>query len=296
LTDPRAKPRTNDAVPSAGARGVLSAVDVTFGFPRRSDFLGPIRLDLRAGQCWGIIGPNGAGKSTLLRLLVGLLTPRSGDIRLEGRAVGDVPLRQRAQRIAYLPQHLPGDLAMTAREIVLMGRFPHRRFGLFESADDARVAGQAMATTGTLAFADRPISSLSGGEAQRVHVAAAIAQQPAVLLLDEPTAALDLYHQLSIFAILRRLVERDSLAVAVVTHDINLAGRFCSQVLLLDDGKPVAAGPPEMVLRAEILEPVYRVKLAALTTEHARGAWMVPLTPHGDGEPGDAPPAPEGRA
>ncbi len=266
---------------------VLGAIDVTFGFPTRPDFLRPVRLDVQPEQRWGIIGPNGAGKSTLLRLLAGLLPPKTGTVRLEGRELQALPPRRRARRIAFLPQHVPGDLANTARDIVLMGRSPHRRFGLFDSAADYDIADRALATTGTAALADRPLATLSGGEAQRVHVAAAIAQQPAVLLLDEPTASLDLYHQLTIFTILQDLALRERLAVVVVTHDINLAARFCSHVLLLDDGRPVAAGPPADVIRPEVLEPVYGVELATVDVAQPAGRWIVPLTPRASAGPPD---------
>jgi ABC-type cobalamin/Fe3+-siderophores transport system ATPase subunit len=256
---------------------ILSASGVTFGFAERPDFLQPIDLEIGAGQCWGIIGPNGAGKSTLLRLLAGLLRPAAGAVRLEGLPFQEVPLRQRARRIAFLPQHVPNDLSSTAREIVLMGRFPHRRFGLFESADDMRIADRALAAMGVTEFADRPLATLSGGEAQRVHIAAVIAQEAAVLLLDEPTASLDLYHQLSIFTTLGDLAERSGDAVVVVTHDINLAARFCSHVLLLHDGRPVATGPPGKVLRPDVLQSVYDVELATVSSDRMPCPWIVPL-------------------
>ncbi|MBN2562751.1 MAG: ABC transporter ATP-binding protein [Phycisphaerae bacterium] len=277
---PRRQCRSGCGVDSDARAPILSAANVTFGYPQRPDFLQPARLEVRRGQCWGIIGPNGAGKSTLLRLLAGLLTPETGAVRLEGCPLQDIPLRQRARRIAFLPQHVPSDLQTTARDIVLMGRFPHRRFGLFEDAADLAIADRALATTGTAAFADRPLATLSGGEAQRVHVAAALAQQPAVLLMDEPTASLDLYHQLSVFTILRNLAGQERLAVVVVTHDVNLAARFCSHVLLLDDGRSVAAGQPADVVKAEILAPVYQVEFAVAGTGKAAVPWIVPSEPH----------------
>ncbi len=262
---------------------ILEARDVTYGFPGRPTFLQPVGLEIRCGQCWGIIGPNGAGKSTLLRLLAGLLSPGSGTVRLAGRSLGRIRSGRRAQQIAFLPQHVPTDLPSTAREIVLMGRFPHRGFGLFESAEDFEIADRALAATETASLADRPLATLSGGEAQRVHIAAAIAQQPRVLLLDEPTAGLDLCHELAVFSRLRQLAEEDGLAVVVVTHDINLAARFCSRVLLLDDGRPVAAGPPGEVIRTEVLEPVYGVELVAARVGGSGEGWIVPLGPRGPG-------------
>jgi len=251
-------------------------VDVTFGFPERPNFLGPIHLDLHRGECLGIVGPNGAGKSTLLRLLAGLRQPASGRVELDGRPLSSMGGIQRARRIAFLPQQTPKDLPHTVSRIVLMGRFPHRRFGLFENAADVSIARRAMEATDTLPFELRPLASLSGGEAQRVHLAAAIAQQPTVLLLDEPTAALDLAHQLSIFDLLRRLGRQEGISIVVVTHDLNLASRFCGRVLLLDDGRPVALGAPEEVLSPQRLEPVYHVRLG-FATVHGAKPWIVPL-------------------
>ena len=258
---------------------ILSAKSVTFGFPRRPEFLGPIDVDIRGGECWGIIGPNGAGKSSLLRLLAGLWTPASGVLEIKGRPLRTVAPRDRARQIGFLPQQTPADLPATAREIVLMGRFPHRHFGLFDSADDRRIADRALAAMQAEPFADRPMTTLSGGEAQRVHIAAVIAQQPAVLLLDEPTASLDLYHQLSIFTLLQDLIERDRLAVVVVTHDVNLAARFCSRVLLLHDGHAVAAGPSADVIRPEVLAAVHGVELGVASSPFVPSGWIVPVRP-----------------
>ncbi len=258
------------------APAILAAEAVTCGFPQRPDFLKPVSLQIAGGQCWGIIGPNGAGKSTLLRLFAGLLAPTSGRLLFEGRPLTRVGLRERARRIAFLPQSPPRDMAMSARDVVLLGRYPHRQFGLFESAADFQLTRRAMMTTQTLEYADRPISTLSGGEAQRVHIAAALTQEPILLLLDEPTAALDLYHQLSIFGILQELTRQSGLAVVVVTHDLNLAARFCTHVLLLDDGTTIASGPPNTVITPQVLEPVYEVKLAAVKAGGEPG-WIVPI-------------------
>ncbi len=261
---------------------MLVAERMTYGFRERPDFLQPLSLTAGAGQCWGIIGPNGAGKSTLLRLLAGLQVPSSGQVLFRGRPLSTMPMNRRATQIAFLPQQLSEALGTTAVDVVLMGRYPHRRFGLFEDAADRAIADSAMVATGTLAFAGRPMSTLSGGEARRVHIAAALAQQPSLLLLDEPTAALDLYHQLSIFEILAKLAAEEGLLVMVVTHDINLAARFCTHVLLLDDGKCVAAGSPAEVMNPALLESVYHVQLAAIKADDQAGSWVVPVKPNPD--------------
>ncbi len=265
-------------MPNPDTSAVLDLADVRFGFATRPDFLGPITLSVRRGECWGIIGPNGAGKSTLLRLMAGLYKPHAGCVRVGKDRLTDLPLRERAKRLAFMPQHPPLDLDSAVRDIVLMGRFPHRSLGLFESAADFRIAERAMQITGTLGFADRAISTLSGGEAQRVHVAAAIAQEPDVLLLDEPTASLDLQHQQRVFQILRDRAGGDGLAVVVVTHDVNLAYQFCSHVVLLQEGRLAAVGPPGDVVTPEVLRPVYGVEMATLTIPgEPDRRWVVPV-------------------
>ena len=250
---------------------------VRFGFAGRPDFLGPVSLRIGRGECWAIVGPNGAGKSTLLRLIAGLLRPRSGEIEFDGKSLSRMPARQRAQHIAFLPQQMPADLDFRVDDFVLMGRYPHRSLGLFESGEDRRIAERAMSRTRTSIFADRPIATLSGGEAQRVHLAAALAQEPELLLLDEPTASLDLKHQLAVFDILREQSADGGPTVVVVTHDVNLAARFCTHALLLNDGKAVASGPPPEILTPAVLESVYGVALTALDLPgEPDRRWLVP--------------------
>ena len=246
---------------------LLCLEDVRFGFATRPDFLGPITLSVKHGECWAIVGPNGAGKSTLLRLMAGLYRPHTGVITLAGTLLSDMSDRDRAKRLAFLPQQPPSDIDLTVRDVVLLGRFPHRSLGLFESMEDYRIADRAMRITETLAFANRPLATLSGGEAQRVHVAAALAQEPELIMLDEPTASLDIQHQLAIFEILRDRAGCERIAVVIVTHDVNLAARFCS----------VATGPPGEVLTPEVLGPVYGVELATLTMpDDPDYRWVVP--------------------
>lgn len=258
---------------------ILEADDLRFGYATRPDFLGPISLSIARGEFWAIVGPNGAGKSTLLRLLAGLAGPHAGRVLLGGVALHAMPGRQRTQRIAFVPQHPPTDLDLSVREVVLMGRFPHRSMGLFESVEDFRVADRAMDVTQTDAFADRPVKTLSGGEAQRVHLAAGLAQEPQVLLLDEPTASLDIQHEQAIFRILRDRVISDGLAVVVVTHDVNLAAAFCSHVLLLHEGHAVASGDPAEIVVPEVLGPVYGVELTTLSVPQSPSrCWVVPVS------------------
>lgn len=256
---------------------MLKLEEVCFGFPGKLEFLGPITMTVRRGQCWAIVGPNGAGKSTLLRLMAGLHEPHAGTVDVCGARIETLSGLDRARRMAFVPQHAPADLDFRVGDIVLMGRFPHRSFGLFESAQDYAAADRAMDITGTRALADRPLATLSGGEAQRVHLAAALAQETDILLLDEPTASLDLQHQLGIFGILQERAAGDGLTVVAVTHDVNLAARFCTHVLVLDEGWSVATGPPAEILTPEVLRPVYGVELLSLTAPgDSAGRWIVP--------------------
>jgi iron complex transport system ATP-binding protein len=255
---------------------LLDVRNVRFGYAGRPAFLGPVSLTIQRGQFWAIVGPNGAGKSTLLKLMAGLLRPLEGDIGFRGTPLSRISLRERARHIAFLPQRFPMTLDLSVRDIVLMGRYPHRSMGLFESAQDVQVAENAMVRAGVEELADRPVTSLSGGESQRVHLAAVLAQEPDLLLLDEPTASLDIQHQLAVFEILRALTATPRPAVVVVTHDVNLVAMFCSHVLLLHEGKAVAAGSPDDVLTVERLGKVYEVDLVALSHGEPPRQWLAP--------------------
>lgn len=255
---------------------MLSVSGLKFGYVNQPEFLGPIDLAISEGECLGIIGPNGAGKSTLLRLIAYLLRPSTGTIAVDGVAVSSIPHRSRAKLMAFVPQNPTNDLDLTVGDIVLLGRFPHRSLGMFESTDDRKTADWAMEISETTPFANRPLRTLSGGEAQRAHIAAALAQKPRLLLLDEPTASLDLKHQLSILDMLREQCRSQQLTLVIVTHDVNLAARYCSRVLLLHDGKQAAFGTPEDVVLSKVLSPVYDVELSDATIAGtSAGRWVV---------------------
>jgi len=219
-----------------------------------------VSLDLSAGEMLCVVGPNGAGKSTLLKLIVGLLKPLAGQIELAGRSLSDYSAIERARHIAYLPQSPGAPAGLSVADLVRLGRHPHRRFGLFESTADMNVVASALKLTQMNDFADRLLTTLSGGEAQRAHLSAALAQQPRLLVLDEPTANLDLLHQLRIFSLLRSLADGQEMAVIAVTHDLNTAHTYADRVLLLDQGRPAAFGTPDQVLTADRLESVYQVQ------------------------------------
>jgi iron complex transport system ATP-binding protein len=228
-----------------------------------------LTFDVRAGEVLGVIGPNGSGKTSLLKLLGKVLQAQEGTIRLFGACLESLTQCAVAQRIAFVPQDSQQIFPFTIAEVVLMGRFPHhQRHGLgslvrfdWESPDDLHLAQQAMEDMDVAHLASRSIFDVSGGERQRVMIARALAQQPRILLLDEPTAFLDLNHQVDICRILRRLNEERGLTVVLVSHDLNLASQYCDRLMLLNDGVIRHLGPPQEVICREILEAVYRCEV-----------------------------------
>jgi len=225
-----------------------------------------VTFSFAQGDFVGVLGPNGSGKSTLLRLLAGILTPREGQALLEGRPVHTMKRREVARRIAVVPQSYEGIFAFSAREVVLMGRSPHLPSWSFEAPHDFEVVERVMEQTDTRELAARPLDQLSGGERQRVLIARALAQEPRLLLLDEPTAFLDIRHQVEILNLIKTFNKKEKLAVVAVTHDINLASLYCDRIILLDRGVVHDDGVPEAVLTARNIECVYGTPV--LTSRH----------------------------
>ncbi len=238
---------------------ILTAEAVRFSYGGGRDVLAGVDLQCRAGQLLCILGPNGSGKTTLLKCLLGLLRPSGGAV------VGDgVDLRRHgatalARMIGYVAQTTLPAFDYTVEQLVMMGRTPHMgRLGLPGDLD-RRVTAAAMEMTGVTGFADRPFDSLSGGERQTVMITRALAQQPKVMLLDEPTSSLDVKHQLDIYRLMAKLAGEWGMAVVCVSHDVNLAARFADRLVLLRDGAVAAAGAPAEVVNAQILSAVYDV-------------------------------------
>jgi iron complex transport system ATP-binding protein len=215
-----------------------------------------ISSDIQASQWVGILGPNGAGKSTLLRILAGVLAPSTGRVLLEGRALQAWPAIERAQRLAFVPQRTDLSFPFQVREVIEMGRTPYLRRWQTESAEDERIVHTV--ETETTHLATRDVTTLSGGELQRVTLARALAQQPDFLLLDEPTASLDLRHQFDVVEILENLVKQ-GVTVLTALHDLNLAAAVCTTLILLRAGQVYAIGTPAQVLTAETIRAVYEV-------------------------------------
>lgn len=236
--------------------------DVGFAYPvpagRRQPFrLWGVNAALAPGEILGVIGPNSAGKTTLVRLLTGVQRPSAGQILLEGRPLAELSRAALARRVAAVPQQAPESLPFTAEQLVLMGRYPHGPHRFFEGADDRDAARRAMVRTGTLDLAPVAVSALSGGERQRVMLARALAQEPRLLVLDEPTAHLDLRHQAECVALLRQVNAEEGLAVVLVSHDLDLAAAVCDRLLLLAGGRVARLGAPREVLDPALLAEVY---------------------------------------
>jgi iron complex transport system ATP-binding protein len=219
--------------------------------------LGDVSFSIATGEFFIIIGPNGSGKTTLLKLICGVEKPIRGKIDIQGKALKLYPRRQLAHKMAMVPQLSQEDFPFKVMEIVLMGRSPHLGLLGIEAASDRRLAQEAMRFTGIESLADRRLTQLSGGERQRVSIARAICQQPEIILLDEPTAALDLSHQIRIMDLMEQLKKNNGYTVVMVSHDLNLAAMYADRILLLNQGKIFQLGSPKEVLTYENLEQVY---------------------------------------
>ena len=239
----------------------IEAESITFAYESGKNVLDSVGLAVHGGEILGILGPNGSGKSTLLRIICGLLTPDSGRVLLDGQPLKKYYPRELARLLAYVPQVPLSAFAFTVQELVLMGRFAHTGLLGLAGGSDLAVARQAMIMTDTLQFAGRSLSELSGGEAQRVMIARALAQQPQLALLDEPTSHLDIKNQLTIYRMMGRLAHNWGMAVVCVSHDVNLAGRFADELVLMRDGQVLAAGRPEAVINQENLARAYEVQI-----------------------------------
>ncbi len=240
----------------AAAQPAALARDIRCGYDGREVLRG-LNIAVASGEFVGVLGPNGSGKSTLLRAMTGVLPVTSGEVRLFGEPLRDLGRRTIARRVGVVPQAGSTPFEFTVREVVGMGRTPH--IGrLHGETDQDRVAIEAaLERTDTRDLADRLISELSGGEAQRVIVARALAQEPELLLLDEPTAFLDLNHQIEVFELLRRLNRDEGLTVLCISHDVNLASLYCDRLVLLRDGLVADEGRPCDVITPERIKHVY---------------------------------------
>jgi iron complex transport system ATP-binding protein len=223
--------------------------------------LGPVDLDVLRGECLAVVGPNGAGKTTLLRCLTGLLRPTAGDLRFEGRPFSTLSRRALARRIAYVPQIRPARVPLTVEEVVLLGRYPHlSAFQLAPRREDFAAVDAALDLVGIGDLRRRPVDELSGGERQAAFIAAALAQEAELLVLDEPTIHLDARHQRELAELLLRLDAEAGRTVLLATHDLNLASLLGDRLLALSSGKVLACGTPAGILEPGLLERLFRAR------------------------------------
>jgi iron complex transport system ATP-binding protein len=241
---------------------MLRALDLSFAYGRSARakpyVLRSVSLAADRGDLIGILGPNGSGKTTLLKILAGALSPQSGSVTLEGRSLSEWSQREIARRVALVPQETHAPFDFSVLDIVLMGRFPHLGAFALEGPEDLAIAHRALLETGTTEFSERLFNTLSGGEKQRVVIASALAQSPQLLLLDEPTASLDVGHQIEVQTLLRRL-NADGVTMVLSTHDLNLAAALCRSLILIRNGQVIASGSTEDVLTQATVRELYGV-------------------------------------
>jgi iron complex transport system ATP-binding protein len=238
----------------------ITTTNLSHSFGKRN-VLRQLSFSVDKGIFFVIIGPNGSGKTTLMKLMAGIFKLQQGQVEILGRSNRRYTPRALARTIAFVPQRLPLDLPFTVGETVLLGRAPYQgRLGI-ESKKDLEIAKQAMQFTEVDHLAGATIAQLSGGEQQRVFIARAICQEPEIMLLDEPTTSLDLAHQVKVMDLMEKLKQEKAITVIMVSHDVNLAGMYSDQVLLLKDGEVVCRGIPSEVLSYRRLEETYGCKL-----------------------------------
>lgn len=234
---------------------ILSADKISYRY-QENPVINEISLTVNPGELIGLCGKNGSGKTTLLKCLGNILNPE-GMVRLDGIDINSIPSKIRAQKIGYVPQSIHGKIARSVFEAVLMGRRPYIVWGV--NNDDLLIVEEIMDQLGLIPFAHRDMFEISGGERQKTLIARAIAQQPKILLLDEPTANLDLFHQLEVMDVLKRLIKDSNISAVMAVHDLTLAMRYCSRILLIHNRHVIKDGPPYEILSPEIIREVFQV-------------------------------------
>jgi iron complex transport system ATP-binding protein len=235
---------------------LLEIKNISFGY-HNTEILQNVSFSVQKGDFLGIVGPNGAGKTTLFKLISKLLKPWQGNIIYEGKNLENIPLEKLAKKTAVIPQILETPFSFTVEEFVLMGRFPHLKKFQSIQKEDLQITEQSLKLADVYHLKSHKLSQLSGGERQRVILAQGFAQTPRLLLLDEPTAHLDITHQTRILDLLKRLNKEQGLTVIVVLHDLNLASEYCNRVILLKEGRLFQEGQPQDIFTYANIEKVY---------------------------------------
>lgn len=257
--------------------GLLTINNLSAGY-YREDIIKGISLDINKGDFIGIIGPNGSGKTTLLRLATRLLHPRTGEIYFKAKNILQMDLKEFCRKVAFVSQDVSTSFSFTVMELVLMGRIPHLKRLQYETKKDIEIASEKLSLTDTLSLKDKRIDELSAGERQRVVIARALAQEPELLFLDEPTSHLDIGHQVQALDLLKKLNRRNDLTIVMILHDLNLASAYSNRIVLMDKGIIFKEGRPEEVLTYKNIETVYKT-LVLVNDNSVTGKPNVVLVP-----------------
>lgn len=255
---------------------IFSVCNVTFSYGRHR-VLHDINLEVKKGEVVGIIGPNGAGKSTLLKLLAGYLIPDEGSITFLGRDLKDYDKRELARHMATLPQTLDTPFSYNVEEFIIMGRYPHFHKRFLYGDEEKRFVVEIMETMNMSTLLGRQLQTLSEGERQKVYLAQCIAQDPGVLLLDEPVSHLDIKHQMHTLEILENL-HNEGLTILMVLHDLNLTSEFCSRVVLISNGSVYADGEPQTTLTFQNIEDVYDTVVIVKENPLSKKPYVIPVS------------------
>lgn len=254
---------------------ILKVDKLVCGYGPKRPILKEVSFEVEDGQFVGIVGPNGSGKTTLLRAISGLLEITQGSIMISNRRIEHFERRELARKVAFVPQLMEPVEGFNVEEMVMLGRTPYFERFSFESPDDHEAVKWAIEELKVEDLADRPVSELSGGEFQRVAIARALAQEPKLLLLDEPISHLDIRYQVKICKLLRKL--RSHRSILATFHDLNVASRFCSRLILLKNGELIAEGSPDKVVTPENIWKAYRIKVSVKNNPHTEKARYVLL-------------------
>ncbi len=238
--------------------GILLKINDLNGGYHKETVIRDISLEIMHGDFIGVIGPNGSGKTTLLRLISRVLAPQKGNVCLEGCDIARMDLKEFCRKVAFVAQDTAINFSFSVLEVVLLGRIPHLKRLQFETKGDYAIAQNSLAMTDTVHLKQKNIDELSSGERQRVMIAKALAQQPVLLFLDEPTSHLDIGHQIQILDLLKRLNRQNNITIIMVLHDLNLASEYCNRIILLNEGKIFREGSPGKVLTYQNIEEVYK--------------------------------------
>ncbi len=254
---------------------LIDMTDVEFSYGN-DQVIKQVSLAIESGEFVGIIGPNGSGKSTLLRLIGALIHHQQGQVQFKQEDIHKISKKILARSIAWIPQESTMIFPFKVEEIVMMGRHPYQSPLSFETEDDWEITRRAMEETDIMSLSDRRFNEISGGEKQRVMMAGALAQNSELLLLDEPTASLDIKYQLEILNILRRLNQQNGKTIVIAIHDLYQASKYCDRLILINEGQIIQNGPPVDVLRKDILEEVYGVTIKIIYDQEDGGIMVSP--------------------